>query len=117
MNTFYLIRHGQKVSEAGDPGLTELGKEQARKTAKFLKDKKKFLLQKTYELSKIENSKSEWDNNIKLNESNKCKETDIIDIDIGGTHRITTSRCTLIKVCFNNINITVNMNINVYFIL
>jgi len=42
MNTFYLIRHGQKVSEAGDPGLTELGKEQARKTAKFLKDKKIF---------------------------------------------------------------------------
>jgi len=39
MNTFYLIRHGQKVGEAGDPGLTELGKEQARKTAKFLKDK------------------------------------------------------------------------------
>lgn len=40
MNTFYLIRHGQKVGEAGDPGLTELGKDQARKTAEFLKDKK-----------------------------------------------------------------------------
>mgnify|MGYP001568761898 CR=1 FL=1 len=40
MNTFYLIRHGQKVSEVGDPGLTELGKRQAEKTAKFLKDKK-----------------------------------------------------------------------------
>ena len=39
MNTFYLIRHGLKVSEAGDPGLTELGKEQARKTAEWLKDK------------------------------------------------------------------------------
>ena len=39
MNTFYLIRHGVKVSEAGDPGLTELGKEQARKTAEWLKDK------------------------------------------------------------------------------
>lgn len=37
MNTFYLIRHGQKVSQAGDPGLTELGKEQARKTGDFLK--------------------------------------------------------------------------------
>src|SRR3989339_214859 len=42
MNTFYLIRHGQKVGEAGDPGLTELGKEQAGKTAEFLKDKKIF---------------------------------------------------------------------------
>lgn len=40
MNTFYLIRHGQKVGKSGDPGLTELGKEQARKTAEFLKDKK-----------------------------------------------------------------------------
>jgi len=63
-----------------------------------LKDKKKFLLHKTHELSKIENSKSQWDNNVKLIESNNCKETDILDIDIGGTHRITTSRCTLIKV-------------------
>lgn len=42
MNTFYLIRHGQKVGEAGDPGLTELGREQSRKTAEFLKDKKIF---------------------------------------------------------------------------
>lgn len=40
MNTFYLIRHGQKVGEAGDPGLTELGREQSGKTAEFLKDKK-----------------------------------------------------------------------------
>ncbi|HLD92154.1 MAG TPA: histidine phosphatase family protein [Patescibacteria group bacterium] len=40
MNTFYLIRHGQKVGESGDPGLTELGKEQAEKTAEFLKDRK-----------------------------------------------------------------------------
>ncbi len=39
MNLFYLIRHGQKVGESGDPGLTELGKEQARKTAEFLKAK------------------------------------------------------------------------------
>ncbi|MCX6705615.1 MAG: histidine phosphatase family protein [Candidatus Woesebacteria bacterium] len=39
MNTFYLIRHGQKVTEAGDPGLTELGGQQSRKTAEFLKDK------------------------------------------------------------------------------
>lgn len=65
---------------------------------KFSKDKKKFHLQKTYEIGKIESSKSQWDNNIKLNESNNCKEIDILDIDIGGTHRITTSRCTLIKV-------------------
>ena len=39
MNTFYLIRHGEKVGEAGNPGLTEKGKIQAEKTADYLKDK------------------------------------------------------------------------------
>ncbi|HLD92004.1 MAG TPA: histidine phosphatase family protein [Patescibacteria group bacterium] len=42
MNTFYLIRHGQKVSEAGDPSLTELGKKQVTKTGNYLKDKNIF---------------------------------------------------------------------------
>lgn len=40
MNSFYLIRHGEKVKKIGDPELTEKGKEQARKTAQFLIDKK-----------------------------------------------------------------------------
>jgi len=40
MNTFYLIRHGEKVGEAGNSELTEKGKIQAKKTAKFLADKK-----------------------------------------------------------------------------
>ena len=39
MNTFYLIRHGQKEKIKGDPFLTDLGKEQAEKTGLFLKDK------------------------------------------------------------------------------
>lgn len=39
MNTFYLIRHGQKVLKAGDPGLTELGQKQAEKTAIYLQTK------------------------------------------------------------------------------
>lgn len=36
MNTFYLIRHGQKTSQTGDPSLTSLGRSQSEKTGKFL---------------------------------------------------------------------------------
>jgi len=39
MNTFYLVRHGQKEKIKGDPFLTDLGKGQAEKTGLFLKDK------------------------------------------------------------------------------
>lgn len=39
MTTFYFVRHGQKVGEAGDPALTEHGKLQAQKTAKYLLSK------------------------------------------------------------------------------
>lgn len=39
MNTLYLIRHGQKEKTKGDPGLTELGTEQAIKVGEYLKDK------------------------------------------------------------------------------
>lgn len=39
MNTFYLIRHGEKIGEAGGPGLTKKGKTQAERTANYLKDK------------------------------------------------------------------------------
>ena len=38
-NAFYFIRHGQKEKMMGDPGLTELGRNQAEYTAKFLVDK------------------------------------------------------------------------------
>lgn len=33
----YLIRHGQKTAQTGDPGLTELGKQQAIETGLYLK--------------------------------------------------------------------------------
>jgi broad specificity phosphatase PhoE len=39
MATFYFVRHGQKELIAGDPSLTQIGREQAKHTAKFLKDK------------------------------------------------------------------------------
>jgi broad specificity phosphatase PhoE len=35
--TFYLVRHGQKYDQMGDPSLTEKGQEQAKKTAVYLK--------------------------------------------------------------------------------
>lgn len=36
MITIFLIRHGQKISEMGDPGLTAIGVEQAIQTGKYL---------------------------------------------------------------------------------
>ena len=37
MKTIYLVRHGQKQSHAGDPGLTEVGVQQAQETGTYLK--------------------------------------------------------------------------------
>lgn len=37
MTTIYLIRHGQKQLLAGDPGLTEVGLQQAQETGRYLK--------------------------------------------------------------------------------
>jgi broad specificity phosphatase PhoE len=38
MTTVYLVRHGQKHSRSGDPGLTELGLEQAQQTGAYFKN-------------------------------------------------------------------------------
>lgn len=40
MITFYLIRHGDKVRNIGDVGLTDLGEEQSRLIGKLLKHRK-----------------------------------------------------------------------------
>ncbi len=53
------------------------------------------------EILKIEKDKEQWKENLKIVDSQKCKETDILDLDIGGTHKITTTRNTLIKVSLN----------------
>lgn len=37
MTTVHLIRHGHKQSHAGDPGLTEIGIQQARQTGEYLR--------------------------------------------------------------------------------
>lgn len=36
MSTIYLVRHGQKMPHAGDPSLTQLGKQQALETGRYL---------------------------------------------------------------------------------
>ena len=47
---------------------------------------------------KLEKDKDQCKENLKIVDSLKCKEFDIFDLDIGGTHKITTTRSTLTKV-------------------
>jgi hypothetical protein len=63
------------------------------------KSKAKFLDFKSQEVNRLEKEREKWRENLKLVDSLHCKETDILDLDIGGTHKVTTSRSTLIKVC------------------
>jgi hypothetical protein len=60
--------------------------------------KQKFNEYRLSEVLKIEKEKELWKENLKIVDSLKFKETDILDLDIGGTHKITTSRNTLTKV-------------------
>ena len=62
------------------------------------KTKQKFLELKTLELQKMEKEKEQWKESLKVVDSLKFKESDILDLDIGGTHKITTTRSTLNKV-------------------
>jgi hypothetical protein len=50
------------------------------------------------ELMKLEKEKESWKESMRVVDSLKFKESDIIDLDISGTHKITTTRGTLIKV-------------------
>lgn len=49
------------------------------------------------EIYNLYKEKENWKETLKIVESSKCKEFDIIDLDIGGTHKITTTRNTLRK--------------------
>lgn len=62
------------------------------------KSKQKFLEFKNVETVKLDKEKELWRENLKIVEGLKCKESDILDLDIGGTHKITTTRSTLSKV-------------------
>lgn len=50
------------------------------------------------ELLKVEIEKRLYQENLKIVNSLKCKHYDIFDLDIGGTHRISTTKNTLTKV-------------------
>ena len=64
----------------------------------FRKDKFKFNDLKKQEIAKLEKKKELWKESIKIVESMNFKESDILDLDIGGTQKITTTRGTLLKV-------------------
>jgi hypothetical protein len=64
----------------------------------FLKDKQKFINFKKNERLKLEKEKDQFEENLKIIQSINIIDTDILDLDIGGIHKISTSRSTLIKV-------------------
>jgi hypothetical protein len=66
--------------------------------ANIYKAKQKFTEFKNQEVMKLEKEKDIWKENLKIVDTLKCKETDILDLNIGGTHKLTTTRSTLIKV-------------------
>jgi hypothetical protein len=47
---------------------------------------------------KLEKEKETWVENLKIVESVNCKESDILDLDVGGTQKFSTTRSTLTKV-------------------
>ena len=61
------------------------------------KAKQKFMEFKAQEIVKIDKEKEQWKENLKIVDYLKCKESDILELDIGGTHKITTTRSTLTK--------------------
>jgi ribosomal protein S18 len=63
-----------------------------------MKEKQKFLDFKNNERFKLEKEKEQYKENLKIIESINIKDTEILDLDIGGTQKITTSRSTLTKV-------------------
>lgn len=64
----------------------------------FVKEKQKFMDFKNCERFKLEKDKEQYKENLKIIESINVKDTDILDLDIGGTQKITTGRNTLTKV-------------------
>jgi hypothetical protein len=63
----------------------------------FLKEKQKFLEFKNSEKMKLEKEKDQFKENLKIIESVNIKDSDILDLDVGGTQKITTLRSTLLK--------------------
>jgi hypothetical protein len=74
--------------------------------ANLNKEKKKFLEMKAVEIQKLHKEREEWKERIRINYEMNTKETDILDLDIGGTQKITTTRGTLTKVlmCYYSVS-------------
>lgn len=64
------------------------------------RERTKFNEKKNLEMTKLEKEKEIWAENLKIVESINCKETDILDMDVGGTQKFSTTRSTLTKVNF-----------------
>lgn len=62
------------------------------------RERSKFIDKKNQEINKLDQEIEQWSKNLKLVELLKCKETDIVDLDVGGTQKISTTRSTLLKV-------------------
>ena len=67
----------------------------------LLKEKKKFIDLKKSEMIKLQREREQWIEKIRIGDKYKAKETDILDLDIGGAQKITTTRGTLMKVSIN----------------
>ena len=65
---------------------------------KIKKLEKKFNEFLDQEKNKLDKEKKVHQENIRILESLKCKDSEIFDLNIGGTHKISTSKITLTKV-------------------
>ena len=52
-------------------------------------------------MNRLEKEKEQWAENLKILESVNCKESDILDLDVGGIQKFSTTRSTLTKVKFS----------------
>ena len=50
---------------------------------------------------KLQREREQWIEKIRIGDKYKAKDTDILDLDIGGAQKITTTRGTLMKVSIN----------------
>ncbi len=79
--------------------MINIEKKKIQKEKEYIqKSSKEFNDYKSQELIKLEKEKTSLRDKYKLNKF--AKENDIIDLNIGGTHFITTKRSTLLKVSF-----------------
>lgn len=64
---------------------------------KLVEEKEKFYQQKKVELERLSEEKTQWMDNMKKVENMYSEESNIVDLNIGGTHMISTSKSTLTK--------------------